>query len=129
MINNDEENLITSYPVRHYALSSGSVGVPKHIPVSQATLDNYSIYGSNSLFGIMDEYCHNTTGKSYKDGYCLNTLEAPPMMTASGVPKGAISGTVLRPVSDMLSNFMTSPAVLRAATIRKGSNYILTSAP
>ncbi len=112
MINNDEENLITAYPVRHYALSSGSVGVPKHIPVSQATLDNYSIYGANTVFGVMDEYYHNTTGKSYKDGYCLNTLEAPPMMTSNGVPKGAISGTALRPLADMLSNFMTSPAEL-----------------
>ena len=31
MIENDEEGLITNYPIRHYALSSGSVGVPKHL--------------------------------------------------------------------------------------------------
>ena len=32
MINNDEKNLITVYPIEHYAVSSGSVGVPKRIP-------------------------------------------------------------------------------------------------
>ncbi|MBO4395917.1 MAG: GH3 auxin-responsive promoter family protein [Eubacterium sp.] len=112
MIQNDEEDLITSYPVRHYALSSGSVGVPKHIPVSQATLDNYAIYGSSILFGVMDEYYRNTTGKTYKDGYCLNTIEAVPMMTENGIPKGPISGTALRPFADQLQNFMTSPSEL-----------------
>lgn len=29
MIDNDERNLITAYPIVHYAVSSGSVGVPK----------------------------------------------------------------------------------------------------
>ena len=37
MINNDEKNLITVYPIEHYAVSSGSVGVPKRIPVSRET--------------------------------------------------------------------------------------------
>lgn len=112
MIKNDEENLITSYPVRHYALSSGSVGVPKHIPVTQATLDNYAIYGASIVFGVMDEYYKNTTGKSYKDGYCLNTIEAPPMVTENGTPKGPISGTTMRAFADQLHNFMTSPVEL-----------------
>ncbi|MBE5902388.1 MAG: GH3 auxin-responsive promoter family protein [Lachnospiraceae bacterium] len=112
MIKNDEEGLITNYPIMHYALSSGSVGVPKHIPVSRYTLDTYSQYGANIAFGVMDEYYRNTTGKSFEDGYCLNTLEAPPMVTENGVTKGAISGTVLRPLADMLKNFMTSPAAV-----------------
>ncbi|MDO4478676.1 MAG: GH3 auxin-responsive promoter family protein [Lachnospiraceae bacterium] len=109
MIKNDEEGLITNYEILHYALSSGSVGVPKHIPVSQKTLDNYTEYGANILFGVMDEYFRNTTGKSYLDGYCLNTVEAPPMVTENGVPKGAISGACLRRNADMLKYFMTSP--------------------
>ena len=112
MIKNNEEGLITNYPVRHYALSSGSVGVPKHIPVSQKTLDDYSIYAANMIFGVMDEFYRNTTGKSYSNGYCLNTLEARPMVTENGLPKGSISGTVLRPLANMLRYFMTSPAKL-----------------
>lgn len=124
MINNDEEDLITSYPVRHYALSSGSVGVPKHIPVTQATLDNYAIYGASILFGVMDEYFRNTTGKSYKDGFCLNTIEAPPMVTENGIPKGPISGTCMRVFADHLLSFMTSPAELVFPTESMDSKYL-----
>ena len=47
MIKNNEEGLITNYLVRHYALLSGSVGVSKHIPVLQKTLDDYSIFWCN----------------------------------------------------------------------------------
>ena len=124
MIKNDEENLITSYPVKHYALSSGSVGVPKHIPVTQATIDNYATYGASILFGVMDEYYRNTTGKTYKDGYCLNTIEAPPMITDNGIPKGPISGTALRELSEHLTNFMTSPADLVFPTEPMDSKYL-----
>ncbi|SDB11861.1 GH3 auxin-responsive promoter family protein [Eubacterium oxidoreducens] len=112
MIENDEEDLITVYPIRHYALSSGSVGVPKHIPVSQKTLDSYSIYAANMAFGVLDEFYKTTTGKTFEDGMCLNTLEAPPMWTENGVTKGAISGTMLRPLADRLKYFMTSPSEL-----------------
>lgn len=112
MIKEDEEGLITNYPIRHYALSSGSVGVPKHIPVSQKTLDIYSIYATNATFGVMDEYYRNTTGKTFPDGYCLNTLEAVPMLTENGISKGPISGTGLKPLADQLRYFMTSPSEL-----------------
>ncbi|MCR4842541.1 MAG: GH3 auxin-responsive promoter family protein [Eubacterium sp.] len=112
MIKEDEEGLITNYPVKHYALSSGSVGVPKHIPVSQKTLDAYSIYAANMAFGVMDEYYRNTTDKSFKDGYALNTIEAAPLLTENGLPKGAISGTILRPHAEHLKYFMTSPTEL-----------------
>ena len=124
MIKNDEENLITSYPVRHYALSSGSVGVPKHIPVTQATLDNYAIYGAGIVFGVMDEYYRNTTGRSYKDGFCLNTLEAPPMITENGIPKGPISGTCLRSYADQVQNFLTSPTDLIFPEEAMDSKYL-----
>ena len=112
MIMNDEEGLITNYPIMHYALSSGSVGVPKHIPVSQKTLDMYNIYAANMAFGVMGEFFRNTTGKTFKDGYTLNTLEAVPMITENGLPKGAISGTILHPHAQHLKYFMTSPAEL-----------------
>ena len=110
MITENEENLITTSPIRHYAVSSGSAGTPKLIPVSQATLDNYDQYATAFFFGVMDEYYRNTTGKSFKDGYVLNTLESVPMMTENGIPKGVISGTLLRPMADMLGKIMTSPA-------------------
>ncbi len=110
MIYDDSEGLFTNYPIIHYALSSGSVGVPKYIPVSQMTMDLYCAYCANLSFGLMDEYYRNTTGKSFPDGYCLNTLESPPMVTENGVPMGSISGSLLRPLADQLRHFITSPS-------------------
>ena len=39
MVNKGEKNLITSYPIVQYAEASGSIGVPKKIPVSKQTME------------------------------------------------------------------------------------------
>ncbi len=75
MVENNEQNLITVREPKHYALSSGSIGVPKHIPVSEAELAKYSKYATSICFGVMDEYYRNTTGKSFKTGFCVNCIE------------------------------------------------------
>jgi len=110
MIRNGEENLLTSEPVIHYAMTSGSVNVPKLIPVTRKTLDHYVVYAGNMIFGVLNEFYRDTTGKTLANGFCLNTLEAPPKTTPNGITKGAISGAVLRPYINLLGNFMTSPA-------------------
>ena len=109
MVDNDEKNLITAAPVKHYALSSGSVGVPKHIPVSQEELDIYSKYGTNMAFGVVDEYYRNTTGKSLASGMGLNAIELKLMETKHGISKGPISATILKPIRNLIPYFMTSP--------------------
>lgn len=124
MIRNGEEGLITNSPIRHYAVSSGSVGVPKHIPVSQRTLDIYSMYIANMVFGVMNEFYRDTMGRTFPHGYCLNTVEAAPMLTENGVPKGPISGTLLQPVKKLLKYFMTSPAELIFPTEQMDMKYL-----
>lgn len=109
MVKSDEKNLLTVDAPKHYALSSGSVGVPKHIPVSQRELDKYSKYGPNMAFGVMDEYYENTTQKPLPGGYGMNAIEVKMMETEHGVPKGAISATVLKPLKKMVPYFFTSP--------------------
>ena len=56
MVDDNEQGLISCEAPVHYALSSGSIGVPKHIPVSKAEYDKYSKYGTSLFFGVMDEY-------------------------------------------------------------------------
>ena len=108
MVEKNEKNLLSASEVKHYALSSGSVGVPKHIPVSQATLENYGKYGTAMAFGVMDEYYRNTTGHSFKSGYAANTVELQFQETEYGVPKGAISGNLMKQIKG-ISGFMFSP--------------------
>ena len=109
MIENDEKNLISVYEPKHYALSSGSVGVPKHIPVSQAELDKYSKYGASMAFGVADEFYRTTMGKGLPSGKGLNALELKPMETKNGVPKGPISSTLLSAHKDVVPYLVTSP--------------------
>lgn len=109
MVHQNEKNLLTAEEPHHYALSSGSVGVPKYIPVLQEELDIYSKYGANYAFAVMDEYYRNTTGKSLQSGIGLNTVELKLMETEHGVPKGAISATLLKPLKPIMPYFMSSP--------------------
>ena len=109
MIDNNEKNLISSREVKHYAISSGSIGVPKHIPVSQAGLDQFSKYGTSMCFGILDEYYRNTTGRSFKPGYCVNCIELKFHETKYGIPEGALSGNILKQVKDMTKYIAEPP--------------------
>ena len=96
MVEDDEQNLITAERPVHYALTSGSIGVPKHIPVSRAELDKYSKYSTTIAFGVVDEYYRNTTGRGLKSGLGVNTIELKFQETPHGVPKGAISGNIMK---------------------------------
>ena len=109
MVADDEENLLCAERPVHYALSSGSVGVPKHIPVSAAELEKYRKYGTSMCFGVVDEYYRNTTGKSFKPGFGADCLELKFQKTDYGVPKGAISGNVLDQVKDLTQYFLAPP--------------------
>ncbi len=109
MIHDGEENLLSASPTMHYALSSGSVGVPKHIPVSQTGLDVYSKYATSLMYAVCDEYYRNTTGRSMRHGVLFNAIELKLMETERGVPKGPISATVVKPLKKVAPYFASSP--------------------
>ncbi len=109
MVEDNEKNLLSVHEVKHYALSSGSIGVPKHIPVSEAELEKYSRYGTGMCFGVMDEFYRNTTGKSFKPGFGINCIELKFQDTEHGIPKGAISGNVMKQIQNITKYFMEPP--------------------
>ena len=109
MINNDEKNLITVYPIEHYAVSSGSVGVPKRIPVSRETLDHYNRNSSSRFFAHADEAYRATHGGKALRGKGLNTMEVSVRTTKNNVPMGAISGASVAEFRSFLPYVFTSP--------------------
>ena len=109
MLKKNEEGLISVSPAVHYAVSSGSVGVPKSIPVSQKTIECYSNYSCNLVFGLMDEYYRGKFGKTYAYGKGLNTLEVRKMLTENGIIKGPISSTTSRANKKFLPYVFSSP--------------------
>ena len=118
-----EYNLLCARPPRHYAITSGSVGVPKYIPVSQMELDKYTKYTAVAAFGVADEYYRNTTGHGIPSGLGLNALElrVKPISDSeknnvthggnknTGVDQGTISGTVLKSMKDYIPDLLSSP--------------------
>ena len=115
MIRNGEENLLSASPVKHYALSSGSVGVPKHIPVSQRELDIYSAYSVSLDVAVSDEYYRNTTGKGLKSGMVFNAIELKLLETECGIAKGPISGAAIKPLKNLMPYIFSSPWALITA--------------
>lgn len=108
MVKNGEENLLTSRKVVHFAQSSGSVGVPKKIPVVQEVIDLYSEVGASRSFAIAGKYLEKR-GKKFPYHKCLNLVEIIERHTELGVTKGAISSVALRHVRPFLKYFMTTP--------------------
>ena len=104
-----EENLLTAEPPRYFAMSTGSIGVPKYVPVSQAELNKYTRYSAEMAFGVADEYYRNTTGRGLPGGRGLNAVELRVMQTASGAGRGAISSTLMSSMKDLVPDLLSAP--------------------
>lgn len=104
-----ESNLITAYPVVHYAKSSGSVGNPKLIPATDRTLMLYANYASYPVKILMNEYLEAKYNRKLKDGYTLSTAVVTYETVKSGISKGTISGALLNKRKDVLSKIYPGP--------------------
>lgn len=109
MIKKNEQDLITVYPVVHYAVSSGSIGVPKHIPVSKQALEHYNFNAIPGVFAACNNYWRKHFGKNFPVGRGLNTIEVALQKTENGVTQGAISGAAVDRARSLLPYFLTSP--------------------
>ncbi len=104
-----EKNLLCVRKPMHYAITSGSVGKEKYIPVSKEELKKYMHYSVLMSFGVADEYYRNTTGKSVPAGPGLNAVEVQVINNESGVNLGVISGKVISAVKDYIPYLLSSP--------------------
>ena len=109
MVKNGETNLITADPVVQYAMSSGSVGNPKHIPVTQANVDLYTKYTTNLAIYSISEYYAKKGQKFGKPGRGFIALEAVNKPLPDGTPRTAISSTVMKKFVKIIKYAFTSP--------------------
>lgn len=123
MVNNGEQNVLTSRKVVHFAQSSGSVGVPKFIPVVQEVIDLYSEVGASRTFALAGRYLDEHK-KSFPYHKCLNLIEIIERKTDSGIPKGAISSTALMHVRPLLKYLQTTPLELIFPTESVDQKYL-----
>ena len=92
MINNNEEDLLTSFPLIGYAKSSGTTGDPKFIPLTQNIADLYKRNTLTVMMAMADRYCRENLGRPLKPGrgvfICLDFDEKLPNgRSATNVPE------------------------------------------
>lgn len=96
MVNNGEKNLITSYPIVQYAETSGSIGVPKKIPVSKQTMEIYTKYTITRVTALADSWHREHSHRKLPVGRGFNQLEFVDRTLPDGTPLGNISGSAAK---------------------------------
>lgn len=125
MFRNGERNLITAYPIRHYALTSGSVNNPKHIPVSDMTLQQFSDYFMYACFGAASRHVAQKEGRELHHGKALFSLEVGKSYAGDGLTSGAISSAaMIYHLKDIAMEFGTSPSSVVFPTESMNQKYL-----
>ena len=86
-----EKDLITTEKIVHYAKTSGSIGVPKKIPVSEAALKCLDDYCIKMYAALMDDYLLEHENRHLYNGQILTTVVAKITEARSGETVGALS--------------------------------------
>jgi hypothetical protein len=109
MVKNGERGLITAYPIVQYAETSGSVGVPKKIPVTQPAMDIYTKYTITRVMALADRWNLEHKGSRLPIGRGFNQLEIVDRTLDDGTPLGNISGSAAKRYRSIFPYYLTSP--------------------
>ena len=91
MTENDESNLITSYPVVYYAKTSGTSGTPKKIPVTDRGMSVFRAYSISLQFAVLQEHYQTTEFKDMPHGLQMLVINLSREFLANGTEFGPIS--------------------------------------
>lgn len=107
MSENGEENLITSGKVVHYNKSSGTVGNPKRIPLTEESFQIFQKYNGPYRMGLIAK----ELGEDWINGRNMSVAEstAEKHFTKSGVSYGALSVKMIAEFRPYLELAFTSP--------------------
>lgn len=107
MTEDGEQNLITSSPINHYNKSSGTMGTPKRIPMSDAAMEQYNRYMAKEPYGVMGKYIDD----EWMAGRVIRIAEstAEEKFLPCGASYGAVSQKMTRQFRDRLQVLYTSP--------------------
>jgi len=83
----NEQNVLTSNKVVGFSTTSGSVGKPKHIPITDEQIEIYTKYTVTRMLALADDYWRKKTGKGISHGFGLPLLEAFSGDSPHGLPQ------------------------------------------
>ena len=107
MTEKGEENLLTACPIHHYNKTSGTMGAPKRIPLSDEQAEQYNRYMKCVPFGVITE----ALGTRWASGKTIRIAESTAEETflPCGASYSAISQKMTRQFRPYLPIMYTSP--------------------
>ena len=82
-----EKNILTAYPFDHMNETSGTVGVPKVVPMTRQQSEIFVRYNNSTIYGVLAE----TLGEDWKSGRAFCTSSGNCRETESGITVGEAS--------------------------------------
>lgn len=107
MTEDSEENLICTYPINHYNKSSGTMGNPKRLPMSDKSIEISNRYLTKYIYGVLEE----KLGDTWIDGKSMSLTESAAHIDSlkCGASYGALSVKLSLQYRDYLKLLFTSP--------------------
>lgn len=107
MTENGETNLLSAYEIPHYCKSSGTMGNPKRLPMSDKAIEIFFKYNT----GYMKAMLADKLGMDWIDGRCMSLTESAASIDVlkNGATYGALSVKAVLSFRDFLSYMFTSP--------------------
>lgn len=107
MTEEGEKDLICSYPIGHYNKSSGTMGNPKRLPMSDKAIEISDKYLMKYLYGLLGE----KLGNDWLDGRTMSLTESAASVSTlkCGATFGAVSVKTVLQFRPYLGMMFTSP--------------------
>lgn len=107
MTNEGEENLICTYQIDHYNKSSGTMGNPKRLPMSDKAIQIYNKYNS----AYLNAFLADKLGYDWINGKCMSLTESSATIDRlkNNATFGALSVKMILNFRPYLSFAFTSP--------------------
>lgn len=104
-IHNNEDNLMTAYPIRIYCETSGSLGNPKIVPMTEKTIHVHQKYNS----GICDAVKDLSLDPDWKKGHVMTLLESKMVQMKKGKEYGSLSAIFMQQAKEVLPLISCTP--------------------
>ena len=120
MTEGGESGLISAYNISHYAKTSGTMGNPKRIPVSDRAMGVMNRYNMQ----LRTKVICDAIGFDWANPPYLNLIESQLTTLKNGATYGAISAKVIGQMGDYLPMLMTSPLEALVPDPKTNTRYL-----
>ena len=104
-VHNNEDHLMTAYPIKIYCETSGSLGNPKIIPMTENTIRIHQKYNS----AISDAIKDLSLDPDWKKGHVMTLLESKMVEMKKGKEYGSLSAIFMQQAKDILPLISCTP--------------------